>query len=38
MSSWITGQLEQSIAGLSDEEVEEFIAYIKSVIAQRSER
>ena len=30
----VTGQLEQSIAGLSDEEVEEFIAYIKSVIAQ----
>ena len=30
----VTGQLEQSIAGLSDEEVEEFVAYIKSVIAQ----
>lgn len=30
----ITGQLEESIAGLSDEEVEEFIAYIKSVIAE----
>lgn len=30
----ITGQLEQSIDGLSDEEVEEFIAYVKSVIAE----
>lgn len=30
----ITGQLEDSIEGLSDEEVEEFIAYIKSVIAE----
>lgn len=30
----ITGQLEASIEGLTDEEVEEFIAYIKSVIAQ----
>lgn len=32
----ITGQLEDSIAGLSDEEVEEFIAYIKSVIAENN--
>lgn len=30
----ITGQLEDFIEGLSDEEVEEFIAYIKSVIAE----
>lgn len=30
----ITGQLEAAIEGLSDEEVEEFIAYIKSVIAE----
>lgn len=30
----ITGQLEASIEGLSNEEVEEFIAYIKSVIAK----
>lgn len=30
----ITGQLEESIAGLSNEEVEEFIAYVKSVIAK----
>lgn len=30
----ITGQLEASIEGLTDEEVEEFIAYIKSVIAE----
>lgn len=30
----ITGQLAESIEGLSNEEVEEFIAYIKSVIAQ----
>jgi len=30
----ITGQLEDSIEGLTDEEVEEFIAYIKSVIAE----
>lgn len=30
----ITGQLEESIEGISDEEVEEFIAYIKSVIAE----
>lgn len=30
----ITGQLEETIEGLTDEEVEEFIAYIKSVIAQ----
>lgn len=32
----ITGQLEESIAGLDDEEVEEFIAYIKSVIAENN--
>lgn len=32
----ITGELENSIAGLSDEEVEEFIAYIKSVIAENN--
>lgn len=31
----ITGQLEATIEGLDDEEVEEFIAYIKSVIAER---
>lgn len=30
----ITGELEAAIDGLSNEEVEEFIAYIKSVIAQ----
>ncbi len=30
----ITGELEAAIEGLSDEEVEEFIAYIKSVIAE----
>lgn len=30
----ITGQLESTIEGLTDEEVEEFIAYIKSVIAE----
>lgn len=30
----ITGQLEASLEGLTDQEVEEFIAYIKSVIAQ----
>lgn len=30
----VTGQLEAAIEGLSDEEVEEFIAYIKSVIAE----
>ena len=32
----ITGQLEDSIEGLSDEEVEEFIAYIKSIIAKNN--
>lgn len=32
----ITGQLESSIEGLTDEEVEEFIAYIKSVIAENN--
>lgn len=31
----ITGQLEATIEGLTDEEVEEFIAYIKSIIAER---
>lgn len=31
----ITGQLEASIEGLTNEEVEEFIAYIKSVIAEK---
>ena len=31
----ITGQLEATIEGLTDEEVEEFIAYIKSLIAER---
>lgn len=30
----ITGQLEESIEGLTNEEVEEFIAYLKSVIAE----
>lgn len=30
----ITGELEATIEGLTDEEVEEFIAYIKSVIAE----
>ncbi len=30
----ITGELEAAIEGLTDEEVEEFIAYIKSVIAE----
>lgn len=30
----VTGELEQSIEGLSDEEVEEFLAYIKGVIAE----
>lgn len=30
----ITGQLESTIEGLTDEEVEEFIAYIKAVIAE----
>lgn len=32
----ITGELEQTIEGLTDEEVEEFIAYIKSVIAKNN--
>lgn len=32
----ITGQLEDSIEGLSSEEVEEFIAYIKSIIAKNN--
>ena len=31
----VTGQLEDAIEGLSNEEVEEFIAYIKSVIAEK---
>ena len=31
----ITGQLEAAIDGLTDEQVEEFIAYIKSVIAEK---
>lgn len=31
----ITGELAESIEGLSNEEVEEFIAYIKSVIAEK---
>ena len=31
----VTGQLEDAIDGLSNEEVEEFIAYIKSVIAEK---
>lgn len=30
----ITGQLEDSIDGLTDEQVEEFIAYVKTLIAQ----
>ena len=32
----VTGKLEDSIQGLTDEEVEEFIAYIKSVIAKKN--
>lgn len=32
----ITGELADSISGLSNEEVEEFIAYIKSVIAENN--
>lgn len=32
----ITGKLEDSIEGLTDEEVEEFIAYVKSVIAENN--
>lgn len=32
----ITGELADSIAGLTNEEVEEFIAYIKSVIAENN--
>jgi uncharacterized protein YpuA (DUF1002 family) len=31
----ITGQLEDTIEGLDDEEVEEFMAYLKSVIAEK---
>lgn len=31
----ITGQLEASLKGLTNQEVEEFVAYIKSLIAQR---
>ena len=31
----VTGQLEDAIDGLSNEQVEEFIAYIKSVIAEK---
>lgn len=31
----ITGKLEDSIDGLTDEQVEEFIAYVKSVIAEK---
>lgn len=31
----ITGKLEDSIEGLTDEEVEEFIAYVKSLIAEK---
>ncbi len=31
----VTGQLEDAIDGLTNEEVEEFIAYIKSVIAEK---
>ena len=32
----ITGELEDSIQGLSNQEVEEFIAYIKSLIAEKN--
>lgn len=32
----ITGELEDSIKGLSNQEVEEFIAYIKSLIAEKN--
>ena len=32
----ITGQLEDSIEGLTNEEVEEFIAYVKSLIAENN--
>lgn len=32
----VTGKLEDSIQGLTDEEVEEFMAYIKSVIAENN--
>ena len=31
----ITGELENSIEGLTDEQVEEFIAYVKSLIAEK---
>lgn len=31
----LTGQLESALEGVSDEEVEEFIAYIKAVVAER---
>ena len=31
----VTGELEASIQGLTDQEVEEFIAYIKSLIAEK---
>ena len=31
----ITGELEDSIKGLTDQEVEEFVAYIKSFIAEK---
>ena len=31
----VTGELEDSIQGLTDQEVEEFIAYIKSLIAEK---
>ncbi len=31
----VTGQLEESMEGLTDREVEEFVAYIKSVIAEK---
>ena len=32
----VTGKLEDSIQGLTDEEVEEFMAYVKSVIAENN--
>lgn len=32
----VTGQLESVLEGVSDEEVEEFIAYIKAVVAERN--
>ncbi len=31
----VTGRLEESMEGLTDQEVEEFVAYIKSVIAEK---